>query len=61
LIRVIEDYKNASAQRINLDKLEFFFSQSMQTYLQNQLQREMGVKSVERHEKHLGLPYMLGR
>lgn len=58
---VIHKYEQASGQRINLEKTEITCSSNVTVEKKKELADCLGVKSVEKHTKYLGLPTLIGR
>lgn len=58
---ILTDYETFSGQRINLDKWKLSLSRNVPSVRAIELQSLLGVKAVERHEKYLGLPTIVGR
>ncbi|XP_057248279.1 uncharacterized protein LOC125493714 [Beta vulgaris subsp. vulgaris] len=58
---ILSTYERASGQKINFDKSEVSFSKSVDDRRKNEIRSLFGVREVERHEKYLGLPTVIGR
>lgn len=54
-------YEHASGQRVNLEKSETCFSINVKRPVQLKLVEILGVNHVDRHEKYLGMPTLVGR
>lgn len=51
----------SSGQVVNLDKSKASFSQNVREEDKDMIRSRMGVKTMQRHSKYLGLPIMFGR
>ncbi|KAL6194568.1 hypothetical protein ACLB2K_035650 [Fragaria x ananassa] len=58
---VLNDYAVASGQRVNFDKRSIVFSKGVELDVHNCLASIMGVNIVEKYDKDLGLPTVVGR
>ncbi|XP_021836344.2 uncharacterized protein [Spinacia oleracea] len=58
---IISKYERASGQSVNLDKTDVVFSKCVEDNRRQEIVTTLGVKEVERHEKYLGLPTIIGR
>lgn len=58
---IISKYERASGKSVNLDKTDVVFSKCMDVSRRETIVNTLGVKEVERHEKYLGLPTIIGR
>ncbi|XP_010682933.1 uncharacterized protein LOC104897695 [Beta vulgaris subsp. vulgaris] len=58
---ILSTYERASGQKINFDKSEVSFSKNVDDSRKNDIRSLFGVREVERHEKYLGLPTVIGR
>ena len=58
---ILSTYERASGQKINFNKSEVSFSRSVETNRRNDILSLFGVREVEKHEKYLGLPTVIGR
>ena len=61
ILEILKAYEQASGQRINYDKSELSFSQNVLSSRIYLLEEVLAVKAVERHDRYLGLPTLLGR
>ncbi|XP_021721322.1 uncharacterized protein LOC110688870 [Chenopodium quinoa] len=61
IAKIISTYERASGQKVNLGKTEVAFSKCVASDRRNGITNTLGVREVERHEKYLGLPTMIGR
>ncbi|KAL0435017.1 UNVERIFIED_CONTAM: hypothetical protein Sradi_0209600 [Sesamum radiatum] len=59
--RVLRDLEEASGLAVNLEKSAIAFSHNVPTVLQVYLAWNLGVRTVDKHEKYLGLPALVGR
>ncbi|KAL0366793.1 UNVERIFIED_CONTAM: hypothetical protein Sradi_3569400 [Sesamum radiatum] len=59
--RVLRELEAASGLAVNLEKSAIAFSRNIPKESQIYLARTLGVRTVERHEKYLGLPALVGR
>ncbi|XP_057251804.1 uncharacterized protein LOC125498516 [Beta vulgaris subsp. vulgaris] len=57
----IRTYERASGQKVNLSKTEVAFSKCVNLERRKEIVETLGVKEVEKHEKYLGLPTIIGR
>ncbi|XP_021836918.2 uncharacterized protein [Spinacia oleracea] len=58
---IISKYERASGQSVNLDKTDVVFSKSVNVIRRQEIVTTLGVKEVEKHEKYLGLPTIIGK
>ena len=58
---IISKYERASGQQVNLSKTEVVFSKNVGSDVRNDIVNVLGVKEVEKQEKYLGLPTIIGR
>ena len=58
---ILSTYERASGQKINFNKSEVSFSRNVESCRKNEILTLFGVREVERHEKYLGLPTVIGR
>ncbi|KMS98119.1 hypothetical protein BVRB_4g095640 [Beta vulgaris subsp. vulgaris] len=58
---ILSTYERASGQKINFDKSEVSFSKHVDTNRRVAIRSLFGVREVEKHEKYLGLPTVIGR
>jgi len=61
ILEVLHLYEQGSGQIVNLDKCEVSFSRNVGEQSRNILQRSLGFKAVETHNRYLGLPTFIGR
>ncbi|XP_021734035.1 uncharacterized protein LOC110700740 [Chenopodium quinoa] len=54
-------YERASGQKVNLDKTEVAFSKCVSIERRQEIVDTLGVREVDRHEKYLGLPTIIGK
>ncbi|KAM1460242.1 hypothetical protein ACFX2I_037087 [Malus domestica] len=54
-------YEHASGQRVNLEKSETCFNINVKRPVQLKLAEILRVNHVDRHEKYLGMPTLVGR
>jgi len=60
IAHLLQVYKEASSQKINLEKFEISFSQNVLTNICNEQIMLLGVKGVGSQAKYLGLPSLIG-
>ena len=58
---IIIKYERASGQSVNLDKTNVVFSKCVATNRRQEIVDTLGVKEVEKHDKYLGLPTIIGK
>ncbi|XP_021713566.1 uncharacterized protein LOC110681747 [Chenopodium quinoa] len=58
---IISIYERASGQKVNLDKTEVAFSKCVTIERRQAIVEALGIREVERHEKYLGLPTIIGK
>ncbi|XP_021743457.1 uncharacterized protein LOC110709547 [Chenopodium quinoa] len=58
---IISSYERASGQKVNLSKTEVAFSKCVNAERRKLIVETLGVREVDRHEKYLGLPTLIGR
>ncbi|XP_074314802.1 uncharacterized protein LOC141650968 [Silene latifolia] len=61
IAEIISKYERASGQKINYSKSEVVFSKKVLPAMRTSLCEALGVREVDRHEKYLGLPTIIGR
>ncbi|KAL0394884.1 UNVERIFIED_CONTAM: hypothetical protein Slati_4454600 [Sesamum latifolium] len=59
--RVLADFEVVSGLKINLDKSVAAFSKNIPIPIGEELAVRLGVMAVERHDKYLGLPSIVGQ
>ena len=58
---IIRKYERASGQSVNLDKTNVVFSKCVANNRRQEIVDTLGVKEVEKHDKYLGLPTIIGK
>lgn len=58
---IISKYERASGQNVNLSKTEVVFSRDVDVDCRNPVVGVLGVEEVDKQEKYLGLPTVIGR
>ena len=58
---ILSTYERASGQKINFNKSEVSFSKRVDADRRKEIKELFGVREVDRHEKYLGLPTVIGR
>lgn len=61
LANIISTYERASGQKVNYEKTQISFSKNVPLSLRTEVTDYLGVMEVDRHEKYLGLPTIIGR
>ena len=61
LVTILNRYKEASGQKINIDKSSVFFSSKTPQDLRESILNILGPMQDSRHNKYLGLPSMIGK
>ncbi|XP_021770427.1 uncharacterized protein LOC110734567 [Chenopodium quinoa] len=61
IVDIIRVYERALGQKVNLDKTEVAFSRGVPVDRRGEIVRTLGVREVEKHNKYLGLPTIIGR
>ncbi|KAL0458595.1 UNVERIFIED_CONTAM: hypothetical protein Slati_0486700 [Sesamum latifolium] len=59
--RVLKEFEATSGLVVNLDKSEIAFNRNTPEHLQAHLAGMMWVRVVQKHDKYLGLPALVGR
>lgn len=59
--QLIHQYEQTSGQRINLEKTEITVSANISQEKHKELGDRLGVRTVEKHSKYLGLPILIGK
>jgi predicted acyltransferase len=59
--KVLDDYEKASGQKINRSKTSLFFSGNTEEGMKIQILSIAGINSIQRYEKYLGFPAIIGR
>ena len=60
IIEILNQYEEASGQKVNFDKLEVSFSKGVIRTKQEKLPTLLSMKLVEKHAKYLGAPPTVG-
>ncbi|XP_038713371.1 uncharacterized protein LOC120007237 [Tripterygium wilfordii] len=58
---ILQRYKKASGQKVNLQKSSLFFNANTPTAIRRQIQTFLGISLVMGVDKYLGVPIMCGR
>ncbi|KAL8162414.1 hypothetical protein V2J09_013903 [Rumex salicifolius] len=58
---ILHVYGAASGQQVSFAKSELSFSRNVDSATRQAIQQILGVSEVDKHEKYLGLPTMVGR
>ncbi|XP_021734057.1 uncharacterized protein LOC110700767 [Chenopodium quinoa] len=58
---IIRKYERAPGQKVNLSKTEVVFSKCVDTNRRMEIVNTLGVRQVDKHEKCLGLPTIIGK
>ncbi|XP_056688734.1 uncharacterized protein [Spinacia oleracea] len=58
---IISTYERESGQKVNLSKTEVAFSKCVEEGRRQEIVSTLGVRVVDKHEKYLGLPTIIGR
>lgn len=61
IANIISMYERASGQKINFNKSEVSFSKNVVPSKRGEILQILGVREVDRHQKYLGLPTIIGR
>lgn len=61
VLTLLKLFKQASRQKINVDKSSIFFSKNTQDQLKKDLSQRLGFKEAADNSHYLGLPYIVGR
>ena len=61
VIKVLEDYKKDSGQKLNKEKNSSFFSKSTKWEVQEEVKEMFRFQIIQQHEKYLGLPSLVGK
>ena len=61
MVNILETYKRASGQEVNLGKLAIFFSRNTTDEDKNMAMEILGIRRSLEHESYLGLPMLFGR
>ena len=54
-------YERAYGQKVNYDKTKISFSKGVHTQLRRVLVDILGIKEIDKHEKYMGIPIIIGR
>lgn len=57
---IISLYERASDKKVNLSKTDVAFSQKVSVERRKKIVDTLGVRELERHNKYLGLPTIIG-
>ena len=61
VLDILNDYEEASGQKINKTKTTLFFSKATNAALKNNIKEAWGVSEIMQYEKYLGLPSFVGK
>jgi hypothetical protein len=61
LTRILDKYEAVSGQKLNQDKTSIFFSRNTSREKREEIVRLSGLKAIDRFEKYLGLPTLVGK
>lgn len=61
IMRILEVYKQASGQVVNIEKSSLFFSKNIGCRLKDGIMRELMGMRLATHSRYLGLPLPIGR
>ena len=61
ILKVLEDYKGESGQKLNKEKTSIFFSKNTKREVQEQINQIFGAQIIQHHEKYLSLPPLVGK
>ena len=61
ILKVLEDYKGESGQKLNKEKTSIFFSKNTKREVQEQINQIFGAQIIQHHEKYLILPPLVGK
>ena len=61
IMEILKQYKEASGQQINREKIQLFFSPNTDPHLQEEIKTLLEVATTTNYEKYLGLPSFVGR
>ena len=61
LLSILQRYEAASGQQVYLNESELSYSRNVPSTRSDKLERLMGVKVMETHEKYFGLPTRVER
>ena len=61
VLDILNDYEEASGQKINKTKTTLFFSKSTDAAMKNNTKEAWGVPEIMQYEKYLGLPSFVGK
>ncbi|XP_021736564.1 uncharacterized protein LOC110703122 [Chenopodium quinoa] len=61
IVDILNKYEVASGQKINYEKSEVSFSKGVRQGQRDELMSVLNMRQVDRHEKYLGIPTVVGR
>lgn len=61
IVHILQMYGAASGQQVNFGKSELSFSKNVREELRDEIQGILEVVEVEKHDRYLSLPTMIGR
>ena len=61
VLNLLLKYEASFGQKINKEKMAFFFSRSTQECTQDVIKRMLGVQEIKHYKKYLGLPSLVRR
>lgn len=60
IISVLNTYKEASGQMVNLDKYEVSYTRNVLSHEKDIIRQRINIKTVNTHTRYLGLPVIFG-
>ena len=61
VLKVLDDYERESGQKLNREKTSLFFSKNTSRETQQEIKDSFRAQIVNKHERYLGLPTLVGR
>ena len=61
VLKVLDDYEKELGQKLNREKKSLFFSKNIRMEIQEEIKNNFGAQIINKHERYLGLPTLVGR
>ena len=61
VLKVLDDYEKELGQKLNREKNSLFFSKNIRMEIQEEIKNNFGAQIINKHERYLGLPTLVGR
>ena len=61
VLKVLDDYERELGQKLDREKTSLFFSKNIRMEIQEEIKNNFGAQIINKHERYLGLPTLVGR